>query len=186
MTIAASAGSASQQEEDRLLPGDLTMGTLAVRLAASEQDIEAAQALRWQIFYQEGDATPSPDFPRQQEVGGLLWTLRDQAARTRGFGYDGLTLDGRACIALANLLSQSADALAAVSEIAAPDAKLLQIKRNEYLDGVRQAARHAETMDCDRSKSCSYRFKGFLNLKLGKTVCEEFHIVASFRTGAGG
>ena len=64
MTILASAGSASQQEEDRLLPGDLTMGTLAVRLAASEQDIEAAQALRWQIFYQEGDATPSPEMAR--------------------------------------------------------------------------------------------------------------------------
>jgi putative hemolysin len=64
MTILASAGSASEQEEDRLLPGDLTMGTLAVRLAASEQDIEAAQALRWQIFYQEGDATPSPEMAR--------------------------------------------------------------------------------------------------------------------------
>jgi putative hemolysin len=64
MTILASAGSASQQEEDRSLPGDLTMGTLAVRLAASEQDIEAAQALRWQIFYQEGDATPSPEMAR--------------------------------------------------------------------------------------------------------------------------
>ena len=64
MTILASAGSASQQEEDSLLPGDLTMGTLAVRLAASEQDIEAAQALRWQIFYQEGDATPSPEMAR--------------------------------------------------------------------------------------------------------------------------
>lgn len=64
MTITAPVSSVSEQEEDRLLPGDLTMGTLAVRLAASEQDIEAAQALRWQIFYQEGDATPSPEMAR--------------------------------------------------------------------------------------------------------------------------
>jgi len=49
---------------DRSLPDDLTMGSLSVRLANTAADIEAAQALRWQIFYQEGDATPSPEMAR--------------------------------------------------------------------------------------------------------------------------
>jgi putative hemolysin len=63
-TGAAPAGAPPDDEADRSLPDDLTMGDLAVRLASSPEDIEAAQALRWQIFYQEGDATPSAEMSR--------------------------------------------------------------------------------------------------------------------------
>ena len=63
-TGAAPAGAPPDDEADRSLPDDLTMGDLAVRLASSPEDIEAAQALRWQIFYQEGDATPSEEMSR--------------------------------------------------------------------------------------------------------------------------
>lgn len=63
-TGAAPAGAPLDEESDRSLPDDLTMGDLAVRLASSPEDIEAAQALRWQIFYQEGDATPSAEMSR--------------------------------------------------------------------------------------------------------------------------
>jgi putative hemolysin len=40
------------------------MGDLMVRLASSKEDIEAAQALRWQIFYEEGDAKPTDEMAR--------------------------------------------------------------------------------------------------------------------------
>lgn len=63
-TGAATVGAPLEDEVDRSLPDDLTMGDLAVRLASSPEDIEAAQALRWQIFYQEGDATPSEEMSR--------------------------------------------------------------------------------------------------------------------------
>lgn len=63
-TGAAPVGAPLEDEVDRSLPDDLTMGDLAVRLASSPEDIEAAQALRWQIFYQEGDATPSAEMSR--------------------------------------------------------------------------------------------------------------------------
>lgn len=63
-TGAAPGGAPLDDEVDRSLPDDLTMGDLAVRLASSPEDIEAAQALRWQIFYQEGDATPSEEMSR--------------------------------------------------------------------------------------------------------------------------
>jgi len=61
---AASVGARLDAEVDRSLPDDLTMGDLAVRLASSQEDISAAQALRWQIFYEEGDATPSEEMSR--------------------------------------------------------------------------------------------------------------------------
>lgn len=41
------------------LPGDLQVGSLEVRLAQSLAEVEAAQALRYRIFYQEMQAQPS-------------------------------------------------------------------------------------------------------------------------------
>lgn len=41
------------------LPGDLRVGSLEVRLAQSQAEVEAAQALRYRIFYQEMQAQPS-------------------------------------------------------------------------------------------------------------------------------
>lgn len=40
---------------------DLKSGSLEVRLAATPEDIDAAQALRFRVFYEEMGATPSPD-----------------------------------------------------------------------------------------------------------------------------
>jgi L-ornithine Nalpha-acyltransferase len=42
-------------------PGALTSGTLEVRLAESEAEIEAAQALRYRVFYEEMSARPSAE-----------------------------------------------------------------------------------------------------------------------------
>lgn len=41
-------------------------GTLLVRLAASEAEVRAAQALRYRIFYEEKQATPSPAMVREE------------------------------------------------------------------------------------------------------------------------
>lgn len=43
------------------LEGDLRVGNLEVRLAHTEADVEAAQALRYRIFYEEMSAQPSPE-----------------------------------------------------------------------------------------------------------------------------
>jgi putative hemolysin len=40
---------------------DLKSGSLEVRLAASEADIDAIQALRYRVFYEEMGATPTPE-----------------------------------------------------------------------------------------------------------------------------
>jgi putative hemolysin len=40
--------------------GELRAGHLGVRVATSEAEIDAAQALRWRIFYEEMGAQPSP------------------------------------------------------------------------------------------------------------------------------
>ncbi|MGE4350846.1 MAG: GNAT family N-acetyltransferase [Bdellovibrionales bacterium] len=44
-----------------LLEQDLTAGTLHVRLAQTPEEIDAAQALRYQVFYEEMGAHPSPE-----------------------------------------------------------------------------------------------------------------------------
>lgn len=41
--------------------GDLRSGTLEVRLARSVADVEAAQALRYRVFYDEMNAKPTPE-----------------------------------------------------------------------------------------------------------------------------
>ena len=43
------------------LPGDLIVGDLEVRLARTSAEVEAAQALRYRIFYEEMAARPSPE-----------------------------------------------------------------------------------------------------------------------------
>lgn len=44
-----------------LLDKDLTVGTLQVRLAETAEEIDAAQALRYRVFYEEHGAIPSPE-----------------------------------------------------------------------------------------------------------------------------
>lgn len=43
------------------MEGDLRLGHLEVRLAVNEAEVEAAQALRYRVFYQEMAARPSPE-----------------------------------------------------------------------------------------------------------------------------
>ncbi len=42
-------------------PVDLRSGSLQIRLAESEADIDGVQALRYRVFYEEMGATPNPD-----------------------------------------------------------------------------------------------------------------------------
>ena len=44
-----------------LLENDLTAGSLQVRLAKTPEEVDAAQALRYQVFYDEMGAIPSPE-----------------------------------------------------------------------------------------------------------------------------
>ncbi len=44
-----------------LLENDLTVGNLQVRLAETPEEIDAAQALRYRVFYEEHGAHPSPE-----------------------------------------------------------------------------------------------------------------------------
>jgi len=44
-----------------LLENDLSVGTLQVRLAESPEEVDAAQALRYQVFYEEMGAIASPE-----------------------------------------------------------------------------------------------------------------------------
>jgi putative hemolysin len=51
---------------DPLSQGDLRTGNLEVRLAVSAAEIDAAQALRYRVFYTEMAAQPSPDMAARQ------------------------------------------------------------------------------------------------------------------------
>ena len=46
---------------DQLAQGDLRSGNLEVRLAESSAEVDAAQALRYRVFYTEMAARPSPE-----------------------------------------------------------------------------------------------------------------------------
>src|SRR5687767_15937690 len=46
---------------DQLAQGDLRSGNLEVRLAESSAEVDAAQALRYRVFYTEMDARPSAE-----------------------------------------------------------------------------------------------------------------------------
>lgn len=91
--------------------GGITAGTLEVRLAATAAEIEAAQALRYRVFYEEMSADPTPearasrrdadrfdawcdhllviDHKRGEGPAGVVGTYRllrrDAAARAGGF-----------------------------------------------------------------------------------------------------
>ena len=47
--------------EPNTRPVDMTVGDLEIRLAESEAEIAAAQALRYRVFYEEMSASPSPE-----------------------------------------------------------------------------------------------------------------------------
>lgn len=49
-----------------LLEKDLTVGSLQVRLAQSEGEVRAAQSLRYQVFYEEMGAKPTPEVAAQK------------------------------------------------------------------------------------------------------------------------
>ena len=41
---------------------ELRYGSLEVRLAATQEEVDAAQALRYRVFYEEMGALPTPEF----------------------------------------------------------------------------------------------------------------------------
>src|SRR5687767_188676 len=47
--------------EPKARPVDLNIGDLEIRLAETEAEISAAQALRYRVFYEEMSATPTPE-----------------------------------------------------------------------------------------------------------------------------
>lgn len=49
-----------------LLEKDLTVGSLQVRLAQNQAEVRAAQAPRYQVFYEEMGAKPSPEVAAQK------------------------------------------------------------------------------------------------------------------------
>ena len=76
--------------EPKTRPVDLIVGDLEIRLAESEAEIAAAQALRYRVFYEEMSATPSPEMASARRdfdsfdpfcdhllTGHSLATLRD-------------------------------------------------------------------------------------------------------------
>ena len=50
----------------------IKIGNLVARLAVDETEIEAAQALRFRVFYEEMSAHPSVEVETAKRVGGLL------------------------------------------------------------------------------------------------------------------
>jgi L-ornithine Nalpha-acyltransferase len=57
----AAAGNRPPESQDRQLFEGLTAGALELRLASGPDDIAAAQALRYRVFYEEMQARPSPE-----------------------------------------------------------------------------------------------------------------------------
>src|SRR3954465_3178354 len=51
---------------DQLAQGDLRSGNLEVRLAESSAEVDAAQALRYRVFYKEMAARPTAEMPACQ------------------------------------------------------------------------------------------------------------------------
>jgi len=88
--ISGSDGAASPVGPDGEMPAAVS-GTTEVRLARSDAEIEAAQALRYRVFYEERSAVPSDemarlrrDFDRYDGVADHLLVLD----RSRGDGAD--------------------------------------------------------------------------------------------------
>jgi len=46
--------------------GELRFGSLEIRLAQDEQEVQASQALRYRVFYDEMQAKPTPEMARDR------------------------------------------------------------------------------------------------------------------------
>jgi len=78
---------------DALLSGDLRMGSLEVRLAETAAEIQAAQALRYRVFYEEMAARPSADMQAAKRDFDLYDSLCDHLLvidHARGTGAAGV------------------------------------------------------------------------------------------------
>lgn len=56
----------THQKVVNIIGSELTSGTLEVRLAETAAEIDAAQALRYRVFYDEMGATPTPEMAAKQ------------------------------------------------------------------------------------------------------------------------
>lgn len=65
LATAAAIESMADITTDPLSQADLRTGSLEVRLAETSAEVEAAQALRYRVFYEEMDARPSREMARQ-------------------------------------------------------------------------------------------------------------------------
>lgn len=90
----ASVGSAqenveSAHEDDPL--GGVRSGALEVRLALTPKDIDALQALRFRVFYEECGAVPSPEMKQRQRDFDAFDNICDHLIvldRSRGDNFD--------------------------------------------------------------------------------------------------
>jgi len=120
---------------DQLIQPDLRMGNLEVRLADSDVEVDAAQALRYRVFYTEMAARPTPemaavrrDFDRFDELCDHLLVID----HNRGPGPD-------AVIGTYRLIRRAAAALAGsfyssdeydITRLAACPAEVLELGRS--------------------------------------------------------
>jgi L-ornithine Nalpha-acyltransferase len=65
-TRAAHGPGMTDLSNDALLAGELRMGNLEVRLAQTNEEVEAAQALRYRVFYLEMQASPTREMAERQ------------------------------------------------------------------------------------------------------------------------
>lgn len=65
-TSAAHGQSMTDLSNDALPPGDVRMGNLEVRLAQTSDEVEAAQSLRYRVFYEEMQASPTREMSERQ------------------------------------------------------------------------------------------------------------------------
>jgi len=63
---ASAAGYVPSQPPLEKSPVDVRFGSLQARLAESAEDLDAAQALRYRVFYEEMGATPTPEMERRK------------------------------------------------------------------------------------------------------------------------
>lgn len=62
---------------DALISGELRFGNLEVRLAETAAEVQAAQMLRYRVFYEEMQARPSPEMAAQRRDYDMFDTLCD-------------------------------------------------------------------------------------------------------------
>jgi putative hemolysin len=74
--------------ESKARPVDLKVGDLEIRLAESEAEIAAAQALRYRVFYEEMSASPTPEMAAtKRDIVATYRLLRRPGAKKRGQFY---------------------------------------------------------------------------------------------------